>query len=139
MQFGYATFGDTGHIPLFLFKALGPTVPIKTPSGQPESLTSESPRRLRFSFQPLTFGVRFFRSQLISFDMGCDMHITEAEGKSRKRELVWGGLAARCSASTWQRVYDPNARKHQMPNDELSKTVRREFDNHKCQDHQSAD
>ena len=93
----------------------------------------------RFSFQPLPFGVRFSRSQLISFDMGCDMRITEAEGKSRKRDLVWGGLAARCSACVWQRVYDPNARKHQLPTDELSETVRREFENHKCQDHQSAD
>jgi hypothetical protein len=52
MQFGYATFGDTGLIPLFLFKAPRPIRPIISSSGQPVSLTSESPRRLRFSFQP---------------------------------------------------------------------------------------
>jgi len=123
---------DNANVYRDVYRGSGPNI------AQPELLTSESPRRLRFYFQPLPFGVRFSRRQLISFDMG-DMHITEAEGKSRKRELAWGGLAARCSACTWQRVYDPNARKHQMPNDELSETVRREFENHKCQDHQSAD
>jgi len=68
-----------------------------------------------------------------------DVPITEAGGKPQKRQLAWGGLAARCTACHWQRVYDPKTLKHHMPNDELSKIIRGEFDNHKCQDYPSAD
>jgi hypothetical protein len=74
-----------------------------------------------------------------SIDMGGDVHLKEAEGRPKKRELVWSGLAARCSGCRWQRVYDPKASKHHMPNDGLSEIIRREFEDHNCQDYRSAD
>jgi hypothetical protein len=71
--------------------------------------------------------------------MDKNVRIEEADGKPKKRELLWGGLAARCSTCSWKRVYDPNACKHHLPNDELANIIRSEFEHHKCQDRQSAD
>jgi len=56
------------------------------------------------------------------------------QGTFKERHVVWGGLAARCSACSWTRAYDPPAKDQQMPKEELSEIVREEFRNHKCED-----
>jgi hypothetical protein len=60
--------------------------------------------------------------------------MSEKQGTSEERHVVWGGLAARCSACSWTRAYDPAAKDHQMPKEELSEIVREEFRKHKCRD-----
>jgi hypothetical protein len=60
--------------------------------------------------------------------------MSEKRGIPEERHLVWGGLAARCSACFWTRTYDPAAKDHQMPKEELSEIVREEFRKHKCKD-----
>jgi hypothetical protein len=60
--------------------------------------------------------------------------MSEKRGIPEERHVVWGGLAAGCSICSWKRAYDPTAKAHQMPREELSERIREEFRNHKCED-----
>lgn len=50
------------------------------------------------------------------------------------REMIWGGLAARCSDCGWTRVYEPGAVTHRLPEGELSEAISAEFSTHNCED-----
>jgi hypothetical protein len=58
----------------------------------------------------------------------------EASAMSKERQLLWGGLAARCSACSWTSVYDGDGRTHRLPDEEVSKIIRAEFSKHDCAD-----
>ena len=50
------------------------------------------------------------------------------------RELIWGGLFARCSNCGWKRIYRPEMTAHRLPDAELSKVISLEFEKHRCED-----
>lgn len=61
--------------------------------------------------------------------------MSEAPRPTQKgRELLWGGLAARCSGCGWQRTYDPKATVHKLPTEEVSEITREEFLAHRCEE-----
>jgi hypothetical protein len=53
---------------------------------------------------------------------------------AKKPELIWGGLAARCSVCTWTRAYGNNSGVHRLPDEELSELIRQEFLKHRCEE-----
>ena len=50
-----------------------------------------------------------------------------------KRQLIWGGLAARCSDCGWNRVYEPRKSVHRLPVVDLASEVQKEFYAHTCE------
>lgn len=49
------------------------------------------------------------------------------------RQLIWGGLAARCSMCDWTRTYQPGAIRHQLPGGDRAKAIHSEFERHRCE------
>lgn len=56
----------------------------------------------------------------------------------RKRQLIWGGFAARCSVCQWQRNYNISVSVHRLPDEELSEVIRGEFAHHTCENFPAA-
>jgi hypothetical protein len=52
--------------------------------------------------------------------------------KAPSRQLMWGGLVARCSECGWTRTYQPGVVVHKLPNAELAEAIRSEHEIHKC-------
>jgi hypothetical protein len=65
--------------------------------------------------------------------------MSEAPARAKIPELIWGGLAARCSACAWTRVYGDNFGVHRLPGEELSEVIRQEFLMHRCEERGQAD
>jgi hypothetical protein len=53
--------------------------------------------------------------------------------KQKSRELLWGGLAARCSNCAWERPYNRTETSHQFPTEDASEIIRAEFQAHECE------
>lgn len=50
------------------------------------------------------------------------------------RELIWGGLGAACSTCGWTRLYQLGGTAHHLPPAELAKTIRSDYEIHRCED-----
>lgn len=107
------------------------------PSSRSDQHSTRHARRSDFvdagAFQPATIGFKIFLRSLILFCRGVTRPMEPGRGIPPERQLIWSGLAARCSVCSWTRVYDPNVREHRMPDEKLTEIVRAEFTDHKCQ------
>jgi uncharacterized protein (DUF983 family) len=65
---------------------------------------------------------------------GREMGQMTASSKPPSPQLIWGGLAARCSKCGWKRIYQLGAVHHQLPVGDLAHAIHAEFDGHKCED-----
>jgi hypothetical protein len=58
--------------------------------------------------------------------------MSEAPATAKKPELIWGGLAARCSVCPWTRGFGNDSGVHRQPDEELSEVIQQEFLRHRC-------
>ncbi|MGH9726932.1 MAG: hypothetical protein ACRD41_17890, partial [Candidatus Acidiferrales bacterium] len=58
-----------------------------------------------------------------------------AGSKPPSRQLIWGGLAARCSMCGWEGTYQRGVVVHSLPIGELANAIRSEYELHKCEDY----
>jgi hypothetical protein len=70
----------------------------------------------------------------IGVDMSKEDEQRKASSKQPGRQLIWGGLGARCSMCGWTRIYQPGAKSHQLPSADRAKAIRSEYEIHKCED-----
>lgn len=54
--------------------------------------------------------------------------------KPPPRQLIWGGLAARCSACGWTTIYQPGQVAHGFPDAERSHVIHTDYERHRCED-----
>ena len=55
----------------------------------------------------------------------------------KARQLVWNGHAARCSNCAWEKPYAPRGTRHYFPTEEISKSIRGDFQAHRCEQYEA--